>query len=55
MRAGFRLVDTRTVWQPPEELLAPEKEKEDEDEDEWGGGDGDDEGDGPDEYHDFLL
>ena len=23
MRAGFRLVDTRTVWQPPEELLHP--------------------------------
>ena len=23
MRAGFRLVDTRTVWQPPEHLLHP--------------------------------
>ncbi len=23
MRAGFRLVDTRTVWQPPEQLLHP--------------------------------
>lgn len=24
VRAGFRLLDVRTVWQPPEELLAPE-------------------------------
>ncbi len=24
-RAGFRLVDLRTVWQPPEDLIAPEE------------------------------
>lgn len=35
VRAGFKLVDVRAVWQPPEELLAPEPEdepREDEDE-----------------------
>ncbi|HMB54771.1 MAG TPA: hypothetical protein VKU40_15745, partial [Thermoanaerobaculia bacterium] len=31
VRAGFRLLDVRTVWQPPEELLAPEgRDEEDE-------------------------
>ena len=54
LRAGFRLRDVRVVWQPPEDLLTPEKEDEDEHEDEWGGGD-DDDGDGPDEDHHFLL
>ncbi len=33
VRAGFRLLDVRTVWQPPEELLAPERGEEDEDPD----------------------
>ena len=55
LRAGFRLCDVRVVWQPPEELLAPQREDEDEHEDEWGGGDGDDDGDGPDEDHHSLL
>jgi hypothetical protein len=36
LRAGFNLVEVRTVWHPPEELLAPERG--DEDEEEWGGG-----------------
>lgn len=27
-RAGFELLDVRTVWQPPEELLAPERDEE---------------------------
>jgi hypothetical protein len=40
LRAGFRLVDVRTVWQPPEELIAP-AEGEDE-EGEWGRSDWDD-------------
>jgi hypothetical protein len=30
VRAGFGLLEVRTVWQPPEELLAPEPEPEDE-------------------------
>ncbi len=37
LRAGFRLVDVRTVWQPPEELIAPAEEGEDEDGDEGQG------------------
>lgn len=32
VRAGFRLLDVRAVWQPPEELLAPEPEEDEEDE-----------------------
>ncbi|HZK16130.1 MAG TPA: hypothetical protein VFC52_06045 [Solirubrobacterales bacterium] len=34
VHAGFRLVDVRDVWQPPEELIAEEDAVEDEDEDE---------------------
>jgi hypothetical protein len=30
IRAGFRLVDIRTVWQPPAELVAPEDDDEEE-------------------------
>ncbi len=48
LRAGFRLVDVRTVWQPPEELIAPAEDEEGEEE--WGGEDED-----GDEYHDFVL
>jgi hypothetical protein len=46
IRAGFRLASLRTVWRPPEELLAQD---DDEDEDEL------DEDEGPDEDHDFEL
>jgi hypothetical protein len=38
LRAGFGLLEVRTVWQPPEELLAPERGDEEDDEDEWGDG-----------------
>ncbi len=40
LRAGFKLVEVRTVWRPPEERLAPEDEDGDGDgdEDERGGG-----------------
>ncbi len=53
LRAGFRLVDIRSVWQPPEELIAGSEDEEDEDE--WGEDYGEDEDDGPDEDHDFEL
>ncbi|HEY5815731.1 MAG TPA: hypothetical protein VIS95_05265 [Solirubrobacterales bacterium] len=49
VRAGFRLASVRTVWQPPEELLADQDEEEDELED-----DEFDE-DGLDDDHDFEL
>lgn len=57
LRAGFRLRDVRTLWQPPEELLDPREPDEDEDEDGWddGGGGGQDDDRGPDEDHDFVL
>jgi hypothetical protein len=48
LRAGFQLRDVRTLWQPPEELLAPRDPDEDEDEDGWADGDWHD-GRGPDE------
>ena len=48
VRAGFGLGAARSVWRPPEDLVA-EDEDEDEDEDELGGDDG------PDEDHDFEL
>lgn len=51
LRAGFHLRDVRTVWQPPEDLLA--RERSDADEDEWDEGHWDDQG--PDEDHDFRL
>ena len=49
-QAGFRLVDVRSVWRPPEELIVPpEGEEDDDDDDDWGGGgDGDDGPDDPD-------
>ena len=56
--AVFRLVGTRPVWQPPEELIAGSGDEEEWDEDEWDGDDGDDDeggDDGPDEDHDFEL
>lgn len=53
LRAGFGLVDVRTVWQPPEELIAPAEEKEDEEE--WGGDDRDGEDGDPDGDHEFRL
>lgn len=40
LRAGFGLVGTRTVWQPPEEAIAPMPADE-KDEREWGGEDDD--------------
>lgn len=51
-RAGFALRGIRTVWRPPEDLLAEDEEDEDEPGDDWGD-DGDDEG--PDGDHDFRL
>ncbi len=54
-RAGFAPRDMRTVWRPPEHLLADEEgEDEDERDDDWGE-DGDDWRDGFDEDHDFRL
>ncbi len=44
LRAGFHHAATRSVWRPPEDLVAPD-EDEDEDEDDWRGGDDPDEPD----------
>jgi hypothetical protein len=49
VHAGFRLLDVRTVWQPPEELIAGDEEDE-EGEEEWGADDPDEDDD-----HTFRL
>ncbi len=54
LRAGFALVAVRTVWQPPEELIAPAEDEEGE-EGEWGRSDWDGEDEGPDDDHDFEF
>ena len=45
VRAGFRLVDVRSVWRPPEELIGPWDDEDDEED--WPGDD-----DGPDQPDD---
>jgi hypothetical protein len=58
IRAGFAPAATRTVWKPPEELLA-EDDEDDEDDEEWEEEDDEDEWDGNeddlDDDHDFEL